>query len=122
MTDFWRVANIIIIIVIIIFIVWLQKRKKNKPQAVEPAKLDELKNRKQKLACDLKAFEDDVNQLEAASRQMMEDYFVRQEVYVNELVKEEINAALDEMAAKVEADMRQSFSAAQIQLKKDLGQ
>lgn len=122
MTDFWRIANIVIIIVIIIFVIWLQKRKKNKIQAVESAKFDELKNRKQKLACDLKAYEDDVNQLEAASRQMMEDYFVRQEVYVSELVKEEVNAALDEMAAKVEADMRQSFTEAQTRLKKDLDQ
>lgn len=119
MTDFWRIANVLIIVAIIILVIWLQKRKKNKPHAVESSKFDELQNRKQKLACDLKAYEDDVTQLETASRQMMKDYFDQQEMYVNKLVKEEINVALDEMTAKVKADISHSFTETKNRLQKD---
>lgn len=121
MTDFWRIANVIIVVTIIIFVIWLQKCKKckkSKPQATKSAKLDELKNRKQKLACDLKNYEEDLTELEADSRQMMEDYFAEQKAYVNKLVKEEVNAALDEMETNVKADMRQSFEKAKTRLQK----
>lgn len=118
MTDFWRIANVIIVAALVLFVIWLQKHKKSKPQTSEPAKLDELNNRKQKLACDLKAYEDDLTKLETDSKQMMEDYFAGQEVYVKELVKAEINAALDEMETKVKADMRQSFTEAKTKLQK----
>lgn len=116
MTDFWRIANVIIVAALIILAVGLQKRKKSRPQTPEPAKLDELKNHKQKLARDLKAYEEDINELEADSRQMVEDYFAGQEACLKELVKQEINAALDEMETKAKADMRRSFEDAKTKL------
>lgn len=118
MTDFWRIANVIVVAAVIALVIWLQKRKKNRPQVPKPAKLDELNNRKQKLACELKAYEADLNEFEVQSRQIMEDYFARQEIHINELIKKEINVALDEMEAKVKADMRQSFDNAKTTLQK----
>lgn len=119
MSDFWRLANVIIVVVIVVLLIFYKNRKKKGvPANLKSKQLDAVKNSKQKLSRELKAYANNVNQLEADSRQMLNDYFAQQEIAVKKLVKAEINAAMDEITANLEAEMRQSFDEAKDKLQK----
>ena len=119
MADVWRIANVIIVAAIIIFVVWLQKRKQNLPQINKSTKLNEFKNRKQKLAYKLKAYDEDISCLEAQSWQMLENYFVQQEIDFTKLVKEEVDTALSKIEVDVKAEIQQNFDEVKILIQKD---
>lgn len=124
MTDFWRIANVVAVAVVVVLAVWFsvnrgKKRLKQTTAGPEPAKLDELLKRKQKLASDLKNYEDDVNRLEHEARQMVDEYFARQQACISDMVKEETRAVLNEMEAEAKAAVQAGFETAKDRLQKN---
>lgn len=120
MTDFWRAANVIIAIAIIVVVVLAAARRRRKTRdntkPIPPLKRCQLLERKQRLIRDLEIYEENVNRLENESRQMMDEYFAKQELYVNKLVKTEADLALQAMEAEAEASVKQSFEKAKNRL------
>lgn len=118
MTDFWRVVNIVIVIIVIVLFIKFKGRKNKTPASQNLLNLKELNNRKQTLSNELQAYENDINQFETASRQMVDEYFAEQEAHVKELVNVEINTALDAMEAGLQAELQQGFNDAKTKLEK----